>query len=72
MFGGACYTDVVNLPFEDCPVTATPNMVIWHTWLDDLIHLQQKLPDQIAANTSITLQGDGFWSFVTRLRQGRT
>lgn len=71
LFPGNCYTDVVSLPFEDCAVPPSPNLVIWHSWLDDLIHLQQKLPDQIASIASSTLQSDGFWSFVNRLRQGR-
>ncbi|BBO67936.1 hypothetical protein DSCA_18660 [Desulfosarcina alkanivorans] len=71
LFGGNCYTDVVSLPFEDCSVPPSPNLVIWHSWLDDLIHLQQKLPDQIARIASSTLQSDGFWNFVGRLRQGR-
>lgn len=70
LFGGNCYTDVVSLPFEDCAVPPTPNIVIWHSWLDVLIH-QLKLPDQIAGLASITLQGDGFWNFVNKLRQGR-
>lgn len=71
LFGGDCYTDVVSLPFEDCAVLPTPNLVIWHSWLDDLIHLQQKLPDQIASIATSTLQSDGFWNFINRLRQGR-
>ncbi|MBZ2173419.1 hypothetical protein [Nitratidesulfovibrio sp. SRB-5] len=71
LFGGNCYTDVVSLPFEDCAVPPSPNMVIWHSWLDDLIHLQNKLPDQIAGIATSTLQSDGFWNFVNRLRQGR-
>ena len=71
LFGGNCYTDVVSLPFEDYSVPPSPNLVIWHSWLDDLIHLQQKLPDQIAGIASSTLQSDGFWNFVGRLRQGR-
>ncbi len=72
LFGGDCYTDVVSLPFEDCAVPPSPNLVIWHSWLDDLIHLQQKLPDQIAGIAISTLQGDGFWYFINRLRQGRS
>lgn len=71
LFGGKCYTDVVSMPFEDCAVPPTPNLVIWHSWLDDLIHLQQKLPDQIASIATSTLQSDGFWNFINRLRQGR-
>ncbi|MDD2316830.1 MAG: hypothetical protein PHD57_05730 [Desulfobacterales bacterium] len=71
LFGGSCYTDVVSLPFEDCAVPPAPNLVIWHSWLDDLIHLQQKLPDRIAGIASSTLQSDGFWNLINRLRQGR-
>ena len=71
LFGGDCYTDVVSLPFEDCAVPPSPNLMIWHSWLDDLIHLQQKLPDQIASIGTSTLQSDGFWNFINRLRQGR-
>lgn len=71
LFGGNCFTDVVSLPFEDCAVPPTPNLVIWHSWLDDLIHLQHKLPDQIASIATSTLQSDGFWNFINRLRQGR-
>ncbi len=71
LFGGNCYTDVVSLPFEDCAVPPSPNLVIWHSWLDDLIHLQQKLPDQITSIATNTFQSDGFWNFINRLRQGR-
>lgn len=71
LFAADCYTDVVSLPFEDCTVPPSPRVVIWHSWLDDLIHLQNKLPDQIASMALNTLQSDGFWKFVDRLRQGR-
>ncbi|HML53150.1 MAG TPA: hypothetical protein PKC79_03565 [Solidesulfovibrio magneticus] len=71
LFGSDCYTDVVSLPFEDCAVPPSPNLVIWHSWLDDLIHLQQKLPDQIVSISTSTLQSDGFWTFINRMRQGR-
>lgn len=74
LFGGGCYTDVVSLPFEDCAVPSSPNLVIWHSWLDDLIHLQKKLPDQISRIARIatnTLQSEGFWNFINCLRQGR-
>ncbi len=72
LFGGDSYTDVVSLPFEDCAVPPSPHLMIWHSWLDDLIHLQQKLPDQIASIATSTLQSDGFWNFINRLRQGRS
>ena len=71
LFAEGCYTDVISLPFEDCTVPPVPRVVIWHSWLDDLIHLQNKLPDQIAAMALSTLQSDGFWKFIDRLRQGR-
>lgn len=72
LFGSNCYTDVVSMPFEDCSVPPSPNIVIWHSWLDDLIHLQKKSPEQISKLASSTLQGDGFWQFVNKLRQGRS
>lgn len=72
LFRSDCYTDVVSLPFEDCAVPPSPNLVIWHSWLDDLIHLQQKLPDQIASIATTTLQSDGFWNLINRMRQGRS
>ncbi|HYA42141.1 MAG TPA: hypothetical protein VEF34_12610 [Syntrophobacteraceae bacterium] len=71
LFGSVCYTDVVSLPFEDCTIPPSPSIVIWHCWLDDLIHLYKKIPDQIISIASKVLQGDGFWGFVNRLRQGR-
>ena len=66
-----CYTDVLSVPFEDCAVPPSTNVVIWHSWLDDLIHQQHKLPDQIAKTAATTLQSDGFWNFINKLRQGR-
>ena len=71
LFGGSVYTDVKKIPFEDYSVPPVPNLVIWDTWLDDIIHLQKKLPDQISKITVKVLQGDGFWDFVNKLRQGR-
>jgi hypothetical protein len=72
LFNGAdCYTDVLSTPFEDCTIPNTPNLVFWHSWLDDLIHLQHKLPDQISAIAASVLKSDGFWQFINRLRQGR-
>ncbi len=65
------YTDVRRIPFEDCSVPPTSNIVIWHRWLDDLIHLQRKLPDQISKTAETVLQRDGFWGFINKLRQGR-
>jgi len=70
-FADDVYADVLSLPFEDCNVPPMPNLFIWHTWLDDLIHLKKKLPDQIAKISSTVLLNDGFWDFVNKMRQGR-
>jgi hypothetical protein len=69
-FNGNCYTDVYNMPFEDCSVPPTSNLFIWHSWLDDHIHLN-KLPDELERIIRKTLQTDGFWEFIDKLRQGR-
>lgn len=71
LFNGNCYTDVVNMPFEDCTVPPIQNIVIWHSWLDDIIHLN-KGPDQIASLTATTFHSDGFWEFINKLRKGRS
>jgi len=72
LFGGNCRTDVLSLPFEDCLVPPVPNLVFWHTWLDDLLHVHKKLPDAVAKAAANVFQSDGFWDFVNRLRQGRS
>lgn len=71
LFNGSVYTDVISMPFEDYNAPSIPNVIIWHSWLDDLIHLQNKNPGQIEKITSSVLQGDGFWNFVKKMRQGR-
>ena len=73
LFPSKAYTDVISVPFEDSVggIPHEPNVFVWHTWLDDLIHVYKKLPDQIYKAASTTLQDDGFWKFVNRLRQGR-
>lgn len=70
---GGVYTDVLSYPFGDClgSVPSENNIFLWHTWLDDLIHVHKKLPDQIYKLASEGLQSNGFWEFVNRLRQGR-
>jgi hypothetical protein len=67
------YTDVLDIPFGDClsSVPHTPNVFIWHTWLDDLIHVHHKRPEQIFKTSLEVLQSDGFWNFINRMRQGR-
>jgi len=73
LFRAKSYTDVIRMPFEDSVgiIPQEANVFLWHTWLDDLIHVHKKLPDQIYKAASTTLQGDGFWKFVNRMRQGR-
>lgn len=71
LFDEDVYTDVISLPFEDCAIPPSSNLFIWHSWLDDIIHLQQKQPDQVAKMTATVLQSDGFWSFINKMRQGR-
>ena len=66
------YTDVLSLPFADCAIPPTRNLLLWHTWLDDLIHLQKRNPDQVATATTSTFQSEGFWNFINKLRQGRS
>lgn len=70
---GCLYTDVLNLPFEDCAASLPydSDLFIWHTWLDDQIHVYKRSPDQLAKMVPQALQGDGFWQLVQRLRQGR-
>lgn len=72
-FGGECVTDVLSYPFEDCAgaVPTAPKVVVWHTWLDDLIHVHKKTFDAVHKTARSVLTGDGFWDFVDRLRQGR-
>jgi hypothetical protein len=73
LFPAKGYTDVISVPFEDGlgGIPHESNVFVWHSWLDDLIHVHKKLPDQIYKAASTTLQDDGFWKFVNRLRQGR-
>lgn len=70
LFGGNCYTDVLNIPFADAPVPPNPNLVIWHSYLDDQIHLGRSCAE-LANLVRKEFSGDGFWSFVNKLRQGR-
>ncbi|OCQ93484.1 hypothetical protein BCD64_00885 [Nostoc sp. MBR 210] len=67
------YTDVLDIPFEDClsSVPSNPNVFIWHTWLDDLIHVHHKRPELILKTSQQAFQSNGFWTFINRLRQGR-
>jgi hypothetical protein len=72
-FAADCFTDVLSHPFEDCltVIPHTPRLVIWHTWLDDLLHKSNTTHEQVTKAAETTLQSTGFWSFLDRLRQGR-
>lgn len=67
------YTDVLDLPFADCAASLPydSDLFIWHTWLDDQIHVHKRSTDQLAKMIPQTLRGDSFWQLVQRLRQGR-
>jgi hypothetical protein len=71
--GEETWTDVLSLPFEDCASSFPPktNVFLWHTWLDDLIHHQRLLPDQVSSQAEKRLQSDGFWKLVDTMRTGR-
>ena|SRR5579859_4624361 len=50
------------------------NLVLWHPWLDDLIHSNQHRPNAATTISNIaynTLTGDGFWKLIQVLRTGR-
>lgn len=77
IFGGEdTYTDVLDLPFEDCiaAVKPKPRLFLWHSWLDDLLHVHADSADghtTMARETKKQLDSDGFWRFVDRMRKGR-
>ncbi len=66
------YTHVESIPFEDCSTTIPyeQHVLLWHTWLDDMIHVHKKAPETVY-KAAKRLQEDGFWNLVNRLRQGR-
>lgn len=74
LFAGKCHTGVLNYPFEDClgAVPNQPSIVLWHSWLDDLLHVHSKAPETVQNTAAQVLQSDGFWNFVNALRQGRS
>lgn len=65
--------DVLNHPFEDAVGAIRPrrDVFVWHTWLDDILHVHERSPDQVNSVARQTIQGPGFWQFVDSLRQGR-
>ncbi|MBQ8111586.1 MAG: hypothetical protein IJ146_00125 [Kiritimatiellae bacterium] len=71
LFGGRCSTDSTSVPFEDVPVPPVPSVVIWHSFVDDLIHAGNKTAAEVFKLTRQQLQDDGFWKLVDALRTGR-
>lgn len=71
--GTDLWTDVLNHPFEDAAAAIPPrrDVIIWHTWLDDILHVHERSPDQVNTVARQTIQGAGFWRFIDALRQGR-
>ena len=74
--GEDTYTDVLDLPFEDClsAVKPKPRLFLWHSWLDDLLHRYGANDDAhttVARETKEQLGADGFWNFIDRIREGR-
>jgi hypothetical protein len=69
------FTAVLELNFQDCAASSVippqRDLFIWHTWLDTLMHVQAKSPDQVFKSASDALQSDGFWQLLDYLRTGR-
>ena len=78
IFGGPdVHTDILDAPFADCVglIAPKPRLFLWHKWPDEpLIHDHAEARDGdsiVAAKIKETLQSEGFWAVVNRLRQGR-
>lgn len=71
--GDAPWTDVLSLPFEDAARAVPPerDVLVWHSWLDDLLHVHERSPDNVYRAAAQGLQADGFWRFIDALRTGR-
>jgi len=67
------FTDVLASPFADCVAMLKPrsDLVIWHSWLDDLIHLHSRDRTEVERAARRELLSDGFWQFIDVLRRGR-
>jgi hypothetical protein len=69
-------TDVPTDSFDAlaASIPTERNIVLWHPWLDDLIHSNQHRPNAATMISKIaqdTLNGDGFWRLIDVLRTGR-
>lgn len=71
--GKATRTDVLTSPFQDClgDVPPSPDIFLWHCWLDDLIHLYKRDPEEVENAVQQEFTGPGFWQLVNKMRKGR-
>ncbi|MHB1421274.1 MAG: hypothetical protein ACYCX4_17130 [Bacillota bacterium] len=71
--GKATRTDVLTSPFQDClgDVPPTPDIFLWHCWLDDLIHLYKRDPEEVENAVQQEFTGPGFWQLINKMRKGR-
>lgn len=75
--GPDVHTDVLDAPFADCLglIAPKPRLFLWHKWPDEPLihdHAEAREGDAlVAAKIKETIQSEGFWTFVNRLRQGR-
>ena len=71
LFGGTCATDMSSAPFEDVDVPPVHGVAIWHSYIDDQIHIGNKTASELFKLTRQQLMDDGFWKLVDKLRSGR-
>lgn len=71
LFGANCTTDSYATPFTDGYVPTSPNIVIWHSFIDDIIH-HTHTPADLATSVRNGLSSDAFWNYLDKLRQGRS
>lgn len=65
-----CYTDCQVIPFADVPIPNEPNIVIWHSFLDDQIH-NGRSGNELEDICNKEFSSDSFWMLVDKMRQGR-
>lgn len=70
------HTETTNLPWVDCAnrLGVHPNWVFWHQWPDAKLHEYSSANygiDALAAEVSAQMSSPEFWSFITKLAQGR-
>lgn len=70
------HTESVDMPWKDCErlINSAPNWVFWHHWPDSKIHdvaVAGQGLDTLTQDAVEQLNGDDFWSFVSRLATGR-